>query len=52
MLPAAHLSEAVDTVKAFAHEHVNATRERAAVFMVLSVRLPKRVVDAQVAGKA
>lgn len=29
----AHLSEAVDTVKASAHEHVNATRERAAVFM-------------------
>lgn len=31
----AHLSEAVDTVKALAHEHVNATRERTAVFMVL-----------------
>lgn len=38
----AHLREAVDTVKAFAHEHVNATRESTAVFMVLSVQLTKR----------
>lgn len=46
----AHLREAVDTVKAFAQEHVNATRESTAVFMVVCVQLIKRKEGVKVAA--